>query len=124
MDMRADDDFTLAFECASGATAERFQNPLWPVTEVFFGGKFRRALAVVKDHGRKIVASAVRDRHLRESESNTIPNKGESDTLEEISGSLVQSLLDTIGDEQMVADAALNYLSAGTISTGYMYLHS
>jgi cytochrome P450 len=33
--------------------------------------------------------------------------------LDEVSGSLIQSLLDSIGDEELVADSALNFLSAG-----------
>lgn len=109
MEMRADDDFTLAFEYASGATAERFQNPLWGVTEVFFGGRFRRALAVVRDHGKKIVRSAV--------ESRASEKEDKEDRLDKVSGSLVNSLLDSIGDEKLVADAALNYLSAGRDTT-------
>ncbi|KAL2109186.1 hypothetical protein VUR80DRAFT_2840 [Thermomyces stellatus] len=109
MEMRADDEFTLAFEYASGVTAERFQNPLWRATEVFFGGRFRRALAVVRDHGRKIVRSALEARAAEKEESG--------DSLDEVSGSLVNSLLDSIGDEKLVADAALNYLSAGRDTT-------
>lgn len=109
MEMRADDEFTLAFEYASGATAERFQNPLWRVTEVFFGGRFQRALAVVRDHGEKIVRSAVESRASEKEEKD--------DRLDKVSGSLVNSLLDSIGEEKLVADAALNYLSAGRDTT-------
>lgn len=107
MAMRADDEFTRAFEFASGATAERFQNPLWRVTEVFVGGRFRHALAVVRDHGRKIVRSAV------ESKAHGEEKEGK----DEVSGSLIKSLLESIGDETLVADAALNYLSAGRDTT-------
>lgn len=103
MEMHADDDFTVAFEDASGATAERFQNPLWFLTEIVTGGRMRQALATVKAYGRRIVTSAVADRARAGDE------KAQSDS----PGSLIQSLLDSIGDEGLVADAALNYLSAG-----------
>ncbi|KPM34138.1 hypothetical protein AK830_g12433 [Neonectria ditissima] len=102
MDMHADDDFTVAFEHASGVTAERFQNPLWLVTEVFTGARLRRSIATVKDYGQRIVASAVADRAA-----------GDKAARSDTPGSLIQSLLDSIGDETLVADAALNYLSAG-----------
>ncbi|EXL51061.1 cytochrome P450 oxidoreductase [Fusarium oxysporum f. sp. radicis-lycopersici 26381] len=102
MEMHADDDFTVAFEHASGATAERFQNPLWFVTEMFFGTRMRRSIRTVKAYGQRIVKSAVADREETE-------GKTQSDA----PGSLIQSLLDAIGDGDLVADAALNYLSAG-----------
>lgn len=110
MDMRADDEFTLAFEYASGATAERFQNPLWRLTEPIFARRFRRALRVVRDYGREIVRSAVESRAAGE-------GKEEGESMDRVSGSLVRSLLDSIGDEKLVADAALNYLSAGRDTT-------
>ncbi|KAK7415986.1 hypothetical protein QQZ08_012182 [Neonectria magnoliae] len=102
MDMHTDDAFTVAFEHASGVTAERFQNPLWFLTEVVTGAPLRRSLATVKDYGRRIVASAVADRAA-----------GDKVARSDTPGSLIQSLLDSIGDEALVADAALNYLSAG-----------
>ncbi len=106
MEMHYNDEFTAAFDYASGATTERFQNPLWPLTELFFGSRLRRSLAVVKAFGREIVAKAVAGRR-----------EGAADgSLDQISGSLIQSLLDSIDDEQLVADAALNYLSAGMLA--------
>ena len=115
MEMHADDEFSQAFNFASGVTAERFQNPLWPVTELFTGSRFRKSVATVKDFGRRIVAQAVEDRSARR------PQRGQEDSLpnrlDQISGSLIQSLLDAIGDEDMVADAALTYLSAGRDTT-------
>ncbi|KAM0556913.1 hypothetical protein ACHAPJ_005586 [Fusarium lateritium] len=101
MEMHADDDFTVAFEHASGATAERFQNPLWFITEIVMGARMRRSIATVKAYGKRIVTSAVADR------------KGAEKTQSDAPGSLIQSLLDSIGDQDLVADAALNYLSAG-----------
>ena len=105
MEMHADDDFTVAFEHASGATAERFQNPLWFLTEAIAGSRLRRSISVVKSYGQRIVSSAVKDRQQGK--------EGGSSKLDDISGSLIQSLLDSIGDEKLVADSALNYLSAG-----------
>ncbi|KAF4442140.1 hypothetical protein F53441_11816 [Fusarium austroafricanum] len=102
MEMHADDDFTVAFEHASGATAERFQNPLWFFTEIFTGSRMRRSIRTVKAYGKGIVKSAVADRKETEGKTNS-----------DAPGSLIQSLLDSIGDEDLVADAALNYLSAG-----------
>lgn len=110
MDMRAGDEFTLSFEYASGATAERFQNPLWRLTEPFLARRFRRALRVVRDYGREIVRSAVESRASGE-------EKDGGETMDRVSGSLIKSLLDSIGNEKLVADAALNYLSAGRDTT-------
>lgn len=114
MEMHADDDFTLAFDYASGATAERVQNPLWRVTEVFFGAKLRKSIAIVKTYGKRIVDTAVQDRERGAKDTANSSGQPEKDEkLDKISGSLIQSLLDSIGDHGMVADAALNYLSAG-----------
>ncbi|KAK1759769.1 cytochrome P450 [Echria macrotheca] len=114
MEMHADDEFSKSFDYASGGTAERFQNPLWPVTEIFLGAKLRRSIKTVKSFGRRIVASAVEDRRTQKVHDQ---NHDES-KLDQISGSLIQSLLDAIPNEEMVADAALTYLSAGRDTTG------
>ncbi|KAK3984484.1 cytochrome P450 [Cladorrhinum sp. PSN332] len=114
MEMHANDEFSKSFDYASGETAKRFQNPLWPITEFLFGAKFRKSVKIVKDFGRRIVTNAVED---RADQKDTLSNDGES-KLDQISGSLIQSLLDAIGNEEMVADAALTYLSAGRDTTG------
>ncbi|KAK7975594.1 SKT5 [Apiospora arundinis] len=106
MEMHADDEFTMAFDHASGVTAERFQNPLWFVTELFTGARFRKSLATVKSFGEKIVRSAIEDRR----KGKHAPSESK---LDEVSGTLIQSFLDTISNEEFVAEAALNYLSAG-----------
>ena len=111
MEMHADDEFTVAFDYASGGTAERIQNPLWYITEIFSGVKLRKSIAIVKAYGQQIVSNAVKDRQQGKSRSLT----ASENKLDEISGSLIQSLLDSIGDESMVADSALNYLSAGKL---------
>ncbi|KAI1100622.1 cytochrome P450 [Jackrogersella minutella] len=112
MEMHADDDFTVAFDYASGVTTERFQNPLWFITEPITGFQFRRALHTIRTFGDRIVGSALnackKNRGAHSSPEST------SDRLDEVSGSLIQSLLDAFDDNQeIVSDAALNYLSAG-----------
>lgn len=116
MEMQADDEFTVSFDHASGGTAERFQNPLWMITELFTGAKLRKSISVVRNFGRHIVTKAVQDRQSQKSSEKEFG--GEDGKLDQISGSLIQSLLDAIQDEQMVADAALTYLSAGRDTTG------
>ena len=120
MEMHADDNFTMAFDFASEKTTERFQNPLWPVTEAVSGlagrvgggaAELRRSLAIVKAFGRRIVSTAVADKQTHHGHGH--PGSTDKDKVEEVSGSLIQSLLESISDQDIVADAALNYLSAG-----------
>ncbi|KAI2628571.1 cytochrome P450 [Hypoxylon sp. NC1633] len=112
MEMHADDDFTVAFNYASGATTERFQNPLWFITESFTGFRFRRSLDIIRTFGHRIVDSAVYTSDTGRGARGG--SEAEADRLEEVSGSLIQSLLEVFGDDRkMVSDAALNYLSAG-----------
>ncbi len=113
MDMHADDPFSRAFEYASGATGDRVQNPLWQVTELFLGRQLRESIAEVKKFGDSIVASAVKARKLQKYDGNGHRSRG----ISAISGSLINSLLDSIPDHKLVADAALNYLSAGRDTT-------
>lgn len=115
--MHAEDTFGLAFDYASGATAERFQNPMWFLTEILNGTRLRKSISVVKSFGRNIVSSAMTDRKASPKTVRDVSQDLGNDRLDDISGSLVQSLLDSIGDEQLVADAALNYLSAGKDTT-------
>lgn len=112
MEMHHSDPFTVAFDYASGITGERFQNPLWKITEVLTGGKLRRSLAQVKIFGTEIIAKAVGARENRTAESKDA-NPVSPKTFEGVAGSLINSLLDTIDDHEMVADAALNFLTAG-----------
>ena len=107
------DDFSTAFDFASGATGERFQNPLWQVTELFFGGQFRQSVATVKKAGEMIVQSALNKRE-KSADSSSVDEYDDGGATT-IAGSLINSLLDSIEDKQMVADAALNYLSAGML---------
>jgi hypothetical protein len=114
MEMHDSDPFSKAFEVASAATGDRFQNPLWPFTEVFFGGRFKTAVKVVKAFGSEIVAKAVADRKRCEN-GDPEPQANPTQALQAVSGSLIGSLLDAMGDHDTVADAALNYLTAGWI---------
>lgn len=109
MNIHNSDPFSRSFDFASGATGKRFQNPLWQITEIFFGGEFRDSVARVKAFGSMLVANAVEAR-------KTEKGVGPKTSFGQVSGSLINSLLDSIDDQQMVADAALNYLSAGTCS--------
>ncbi len=110
MDIHNSEPFSQSFDYASGEICKRFQNPLWQVTEVFFGGEFKASISRVKAFGKMLVQNAVHSR-LNKSESKSDPTFGN------ISGSLINSFLDSIDDHQMVADAALNYLSAGRDTT-------
>ena len=103
--------FSKSFDFASGATGERFQNPFWKFKEYLFGGPFRRAVSEVKRFGNEIVAAAVRKRE--KSISDVTGNQHEIDS--PLQNNLINSLLDHIEDRQVVADAAMNYLSAGII---------
>jgi hypothetical protein len=112
MDIHNTDPFSLSFDYASGKTGERFQNPLWKITEICFGKRFRDSVSQVKAFGNIIVTNAVKSRQIKGSASVIVTSRDEK-TFDAISGSLINSLLDSIDDHQMVADAALNYLSAG-----------
>jgi cytochrome P450 len=113
MEMHAQDSFSVAFEFASGKTGERFQNPLWRLTELLFGRRFRKSVAEVKNFGADIVSNAIKARGSKEPPGKAM----EREEIDSVSGSLINSLLDSIPDHQIVADAALNYLSAGRDTT-------
>ncbi|GAW21909.1 hypothetical protein ANO14919_114360 [Xylariales sp. No.14919] len=117
MEMHADDDFTVAFEHASGVVTGRFQNPLWFITEIFTGFGFRKSLATVRRFGLGIVDNAI-DGHRKSTESLAQPDDVNGNRLDKVSGSLIQSLLASLGSRQkLVADAALTYLTAGRDTT-------
>jgi hypothetical protein len=66
-------------------------------------------VAQVKAFGSMIVSNAIQTKQNKERETKLDPSLGD------MSGSLINSLLDSIDDHRMVADAALNYLSAGKL---------
>ena len=100
--------FSRSFDFASGATGERFQNPFWKLKEAVFGIHFRKAVFDVKSFGNGIVSAALKKRQTKNGSTD-------SDTTKECppKNNLIDSLLDHIDDHQTVADAAMNYLSAG-----------
>ena len=107
MEMSTDMSFSKAFDYASGVTAARFTNPIWPLTEVFIGPKIRSSLREVELIGKSIVDSAQRRRSAGWS------SKKDDDTPTH----LVDSFLDHIDDPRIVAEAATNFLSAGRDTT-------
>ena len=109
MDMPASLSFSKSFDFASGATGERFQNPFWKLRELFFGASFRRAVFDVKNFGHSIVSAAIQKRKKR----NSLSKNDLIEDLDPLQNNLINSLLDHIDDHQVVADAAMNYLSAG-----------
>lgn len=108
MDIPASLPFSKAFDFASGAITQRFQNPFWKLSELMRGAQLRASIAEVKKFGRTIVSSALARR-----KGIPVPLKGPGATIEPIRNNLVDALLDHISDQQVVADAAMNYLSAG-----------
>ncbi|KAF4978967.1 hypothetical protein FDECE_18134, partial [Fusarium decemcellulare] len=97
VEMHAQDDFTQEFDYASGEIAKRFQNPLWRLTELVTGMRLRKSVSQMKAYGQKLVNDAVTRRECADDKSPT----------------LIDTLLDHLGDRALVADSALNYLSAG-----------
>lgn len=109
MDMPASLPFSKSFDFASGATGERFQNPFWKLKEFILGTHLRKAVSDVKIFGQSIVSAATerRKNQISPSKDDMIKNSNS------LQNNLIDSLLDHIDDHQIVADAAMNYLSAG-----------
>jgi cytochrome P450 len=103
--------FSRAFNHASAHTATRFQNPLYPFTELFTGGPFRASVAKVKSFGLQIVSNAKRRRGNLAFESLLEGNDAPQFT------TLIDNLIDALDDPDLVADAAVNFLSAGRDTT-------
>ena len=110
MDIDASSPFSKAFDFASDQVGLRFQNPLYFITESFTGGKLQDALAEVKSFGKQIVHNA-KQRRAHEAFTSLIENE------EPEFGSLIDSLMETFTNPKIVADAALNFLSAGRDTT-------
>ena len=109
MDVSPDLPFSQAFDHASAVTANRFTNPLWRIDDLLQGFKFRGCLREIKSFGLKVVNTAVKRR------ASTKPViQGSPPSLHTI---LVDSLLDHISNSEVVADAAINFLSAGRDTT-------
>lgn len=110
MDISASLPFSKAFDFASGAIARRFQNPFWKITEAMWGAQLRSSLAEVKRFSRTIVSSAI----CRREKTARVSTKEPTATVETMRDNLIDALLNHIEDHQVVADAAMNYLSAGS----------
>lgn len=106
MDMYGSLPFSKAFDFASGETTSRFTNPFWKIKEFFLGRNLRRAIAEVHSYGRTVVAEAVRKRSAKSTEKHS-----------PLQSNLIDSLLDHLPSEALVADAAMNFLSAGRDTT-------
>ena len=109
MDIKSSHPFSKAFDFASGAIGNRFQNPFWKLTEFVRGSRIRHACLEVRKFGESIVRNAVHGRRIHGEKA--IVN--DSEKLDVLANSLIDSLLDQIPDRSVVADAAMNYLSAG-----------
>lgn len=114
MDIDASSPFSTAFDHASDHVALRFQNPLYMITEFFNGAKFRASVAEVKKFGRKIVNNA-KTRRSRAAFESLITND------EVVFGSLIDSLIEALHDPVVVADSAMNFLSAGRDTTAQSF---
>ena len=111
MDIPASLPFSQAFGFASGAIGDRFQNPFYKIKEFLWGAPFRKAVLEIERFGDSIVSKAVRVRKAAD-ELMKSPR-----TPKPLQNNLINSLLDHIDDLRVVADAAMNYLSAGRDTT-------
>ena len=111
MDIPATLPFSKSFDFASGAIGDRFQNPFYRIKELIWGAPFRTAVAEVKKFGDSIVSNAVQSRDIADTGNAEL--KGSNP----LQNNLISSLLDHIDDHRVVADAAMNYLSAGRDTT-------
>ena len=111
MNFDASHPFSQAFEYASDQIGLRFQNPLYQITEFFRGSKLRSSLREVKHFGQTIVKSARKRQSQTAFKSLFTKNEPIFDTL-------IDSLMATFSyNPEIVADAALNFLSAGRDTT-------
>lgn len=84
------------------------------MTEFLFGSKLHDALDEVKRFGRNIVMKAKKQRSMEAFES-LMTNE------EPIFDTLIDALIETFRDPQIVADSALNFLSAGKDTTAQSF---
>lgn len=112
MEISSTHPFSKAFDHASNHIGLRFQNPLYRITELFTGSTFRSSLEEVKRFGQEIVRNA-RKRRARDAFESLITGSDSDSTF----GTLIDSLIETFANPTIVADAALNFLSAGRDTT-------
>lgn len=87
---------------------------MYPVTEFLFGAKLHDALDEVKRFGRQIVTKAKKQRSIEAFESLMTNDEPAFDTL-------IDALVESFRDPQIVADSALNFLSAGKDTTAQSF---
>lgn len=129
MEIDASSPFSKAFDHASSQIGLRFQNPLYRLTEIFTGSSFRASLVEVKRFGKQIVTEA-RKRRARDAFESLINNTNEEEAKLQKDreegkhdseglgfGTLIDSLIESLADPTIVADAALNFLSAARDTT-------
>lgn len=73
------------------------------------GAQLRSSFAEVKRFSRKIVSSAI---HRKETAHGLMEEP--TSATEPVPNNLIDALLNHIADHEVVADAAMNYLSAGS----------
>jgi cytochrome P450 len=133
MDIDASSPFSTAFDHASSQIGLRFQNPLYRLAEFFTGSSFRSALIEVKRFGKQIVTEA-RKRRARDAFESLVTNTHEEEHKFQQQrqdpdadanglgfGTLIDSLIESLADPTVVADAALNFLSAGRDTTAQSF---
>jgi cytochrome P450 len=113
MPLTASHPFSKAFDSASANIASRFQNPLYPLTELLNGSPFRTAVSTVKSFGLSIVSSAKRRRGALAFNS-LVDGSPEAPPFNTLIDSLIEALPN---DPSLIADAAMNFLSAGRDTT-------
>lgn len=114
MDLDSSHPFSKAFDYASDQIGRRFQNPLYPITEFLFGSKLHDALIVVRRFGGKIVTKAKQERSKAAFDSLITNDEPTFDTL-------IDSLMEAFPNPDIVADSALNFLSAGKDTTAQSF---
>ena len=119
MDMHGGLPFSKAFDYASGETTNRFTNPFWKIKELVFGGRLRASIKDVRLFGRTVVAAAVEKRSSTSPEHAASKDHHDDSPIvpSALQGNLINSLLDHLPTEELVADAAMNFLSAGRDTT-------
>ena len=110
MDIDSSSPFSKAFDYASDHIGLRFQNPLYFITEIFTGGPFQDAISEVKRFGAQIVHTA-KQRRGNIALTSLIENS------EPEFNALIDSLMESFSNPTIIADAALNFLSAGRDTT-------
>ena len=113
MDIHGSLPFSESFDFASGAVGDRFTNPFWKIKEALLGRRLRKAVKEVKDFGRRVVSEAVARRVETKGKEKNRPDSH----IHHLQENLINSLLDHISDHQVVADSAMNFLSAGRDTT-------